>query len=267
MNDFLINIFLFVWDWAPYVLTPLFVVYLLSLLINSVQVVSEWNRRPVMRFGKYHRTLEPGINLINPITQNALDDETIADQIDTLKIESTQTHDNVPMSFVFVLTYRIIKDRVRDYVVNLQDDWMTRAIATANEQIGARTLDQILNDRETLTVEIRKALQWKVKNWGLDIEALEIQDFQIEDESIQKSIAMKARAQKEAEGELKRAEMQQSIAKELNKAGDVLDAGGWRLKEFETLIELCRSANNNTIVIPTGLGSLMKNLTKGAKRD
>lgn len=238
-------------------------VVLLVLLRRSVNIVQEWERRPVLRFGRYIRTLNPGIGFINPITHKVLDDVLVSDQIEKLTIENTQTHDNVPMSFVFALTYRVLPDRVRDYVVNLTDadEWQARAVAAANEKIGARTLDHVLNDRDALTSEIRKSLQQKVSRWGLEIEALEIEDFSIRDEDIQNSIAMKARAKKEAEGELTRAEMQQEIAERLNVAAQTLDENGWRLKGLETLIELCRSAQNNTILLPTELGSLVKSVT------
>jgi hypothetical protein len=64
---------------------------------------------------------------------------------------------------------------------------------------------------------------------------------------------MKARAMKEAQAELARAEMQAEIVGRLNKAAADLQPAGWRLKTLEVLVELTRSAQNNTILIPANL--------------
>jgi regulator of protease activity HflC (stomatin/prohibitin superfamily) len=83
--------------------------------------------------------------------------------------------------------------------------------------------------------------------------AVELRDVKITDESIQEAIALKARAAKEAEAEMVRAEAQVAIAKELSLAAKELTTDGWRLKAMETTLELCRSAENNTILVPTEL--------------
>jgi hypothetical protein len=88
---------------------------------------------------------------------------------------------------------------------------------------------------------------------GLTVRAVELKDFRVADESIARSIAMKARAMKEAQAELARAEMQAEIVGRLNKAAEDLQPAGWRLKTLEVLVELTRSAQNNTILIPANL--------------
>ena len=75
----------------------------------------------------------------------------------------------------------------------------------------------------------------------------------VADESIARSIAMKARAMKEAQAELARAEMQAEIVSRLDRAAADLDPAGWRLKTLEVLVELTPSAQSNTILIPANL--------------
>ena len=58
---------------------------------------------------------------------------------------------------------------------------------------------------------------------------------------------------KEAQAELARAEMQAEIVARLNKAARDLEPAGWRLKTIEVLVELTRSAQNNTILIHANL--------------
>jgi len=72
-----------------------------------------------------------------------------------------------------------------------------------------------------------------------------------------------------AQAELARAEMQSEIVGHLNKAAADLEPAGWRLKTLEVLVELTRSAQNNTSCIPANLAELADVLsawrdTKGA---
>jgi regulator of protease activity HflC (stomatin/prohibitin superfamily) len=96
-----------------------------------------------------------------------------------------------------------------------------------------------------------------VKEWGVTVTAVEITDIKITDSSIEQAIALKAKAQKEADAELERALRQPEISKHLNAAAQILTADGWRLKGFEVLVEMTRSAENNTILIPTEITSML----------
>jgi len=234
---------------------------LFFLVVGGLQVVKEWNRRPVLRFGKYVKEIGPGICWINPLCENTQGDWNVYDKVYSVAIEAVQTKDNIPLAFQIVLTTQIT--RLKDAVVkitHLYDSIKERATAASNATIRAHNLEEILGEGLGFSDQILRALKDKVTDWGVEVKAVEIKDFKIIDNEIQQAIAMKARAQKEAEAELKRAEMQKQITERLNEAADVLDDEGWRLKSLEVLVELCRSANNNTILIPTDMQSLAKTL-------
>ena len=146
--------------------------------------------------------------------------------------------------------------RVRDFIVQVANGYEAtrqRALASVTEIVGNHELDAILHNRGQFYSEVRDSLQAKVAAWGVTVIAVELKDIQITDEQIQQAIAMKARAGKEADAELVRAAMQLHIAKKLVEAAGALTPDGWRLKELEVLVELTRSAQNNTLLIPTNL--------------
>lgn len=240
----------------PFFLLGFAVIYVLS----GINVIKEWERRPVLLFGKYAKTAGPGLEWIEPAVHTLLDDVSVQDTVEELKVENVQTHDNVRLNILGVLTTRIHPDNVKKYVVEVEDAenaLSERANAAVTEAVGRGTLDDILGKRDEFSTKVKEALVSKVQQWGIEVKAVEIKDFKIADTDIEKSIAMKARAEKEAQAELKRAEMQKQIAEQLKEAAHTYDADAWRLKGLETLIELCRSAQNNTVLIPTELlGSL-----------
>lgn len=232
-------------------------------LISGIYIVDQWNRVPVKRFGKYVRTLGPGFSWMEPFSTSSIDTISIKDNVDDLhecldytSLPSVQTHDNVPVTFRTLLTYRIKEARVADFVLTVEDDYESlwkRALTIISEYVSNTELDSILHDRQALYTKVKAALQVAVEDWGVEIIAVELKDVTIADQSIQEAIAMKARAQKEAEAELTRAKMQREIAEQLKLASHTYDEAAWKLKGFETLLELCRSAENNTVMIPTDL--------------
>lgn len=243
------------------VVVPLLAV--LIYIISGIRIVDQWERKPLKRFGKYICTLGPGFNWNEPFSTSVIDTISIRDNVDDLhsclgynQLPSVQTHDNVPVTFLTLLTYRIKESKVAEFVLTVEDDYESlwrRALTIISEYVSNTQLDSILHDRQALYTKIKEALQVAVESWGVEIIAVELKDVTIADKSIQEAIAMKARAQKEAEAELTRAKMQAQIAEQLKIASHTYDEAAWKLKGFETLLELCRSAENNTVMIPTDL--------------
>ncbi|HEV3076098.1 MAG TPA: SPFH domain-containing protein [Thermoanaerobaculia bacterium] len=248
--------------------------YLLGLailyLLGGINVVREWERRPIMLLGRYVRTIGPGLEWVDPIFHRGLDDVSVRDVVNELRIGGVQTHDNVPISFNLIMTTRVGEDRVKDFVVQVASGYEAtrqRALASVTEIVGNHELDAILHDRGKFYAEVRDSLQTKVAGWGVIVKAVELKDLQITDEQIQQAIAMKARAGKEADAELVRAAMQLHIAGKLVEAAAALTPDAWRLKELEVLVELTRSAQNNTILIPTTLLKGLEDIGAAAGRS
>ena len=232
--------------------------------LAGLNVVYQWNRRPILRLGKYQRTLEPGLTWVNPILCASPFDVGIREVVDVLSLPNVQTHDNVRVNLRVATTAVVKPENVERMVLAVTDAsgaMKTRAIAAVMEVVSRSTLDRVLADRAGVCEEARTALASSIAHWGIDVLALEITDYAIADATIEQAIAMKARAEKEAQAELKRAEMQLQIAGKLKEAAAALDAGGWRLKTLETLIELCRSAQNNTILLPADLAQFVTALS------
>lgn len=224
--------------------------------LGGINVVSEWKRRPILLFGRYVATVGPGLAWVDPIFHRRLDDVPVRDVVSELRIGGVQTHDNVPISFNLIMTTRVDEARVRDFIVHVANGYEAtrqRALASVTEIVGNHELDAILHNRGKFYAEVRDSLQNKVATWGVRVIAVELKDIQITDEQIQQAIAMKARAGKEADAELVRAAMQLHIAEKLVEAAGALTPDAWRLKELEVLVELTRSAQNNTLLIPTNL--------------
>jgi len=239
------------WPW-------LLAVILLSLYLSSgLHFIEQWNRHPVMRFGKYVGTLQPGPQWIEPFTNRVLVGIDVRQEVLTFSMKEgtiLQTHDNVPISFDTILTMQITD--VEKFILNVTDGddaLEMRTLATVSEVVSRTELNSLLHERETVCTAIAASTQLRVQDWGIVIHDVAVRDVKITDESIQEAIAMKARAGKEAEAEMVRAEAQVVIAKELTLAAAQLTDGGWKLKGMEVMTEMTRSADNNTVIIPSDI--------------
>lgn len=231
--------------------------------LNWVNIISEWNRRPVLLFGRYKGTYGPGLVFLEPLFHTFLDDFTVQDLVITIKVPQAQTSDNVGIAVEALLTFRINADKVRDAVVevkNIDNSVNQRATSTLADEIGKNALVNLLEHRDTFSGTIKTTVGERVARWGVTVQAFEIKQLKITDTAVEQAIAMKARAQKEGEAELTRAAMQKRIAEALNEAAATYDDQGRWLKGMETLVELCRSANNNTILVPTNLAQGLASL-------
>jgi regulator of protease activity HflC (stomatin/prohibitin superfamily) len=249
---------------------PLFFLFgalILAYLANGINIVDQWNRRPVMFFGKYVRTLGPGISWVEPLTYNMLSDINVQDTVIEVEAEEVQTKDNVGVGLVGVLTYCIAESNVRAAVLNVRDVYdstLQRALSTLTDTTGTTDLDGLLEHRDNFCNTIAKTLGERVGGWGVTVKAFELKGFTVLDDAIAEAVAMKARAQKEGAAEVVRAQLQEQVTTALNTAAAAYTPQGRWLKGMETLIELARSANNNTIMIPTDLTESLAKLLPSA---
>jgi regulator of protease activity HflC (stomatin/prohibitin superfamily) len=237
-------------------------------LVHWVNMINEWDRRPFLRFGSYIGTRGPGLCLMEPLFNTALEDIPVQDVVEELEEVRIQTKDNVGIIVDGLLTYCVDKNNVEKAVVNVEDvmeSVISRACSTLTDQGGKEDLDHILSQRTVFCQAIVTELKNRVQDWGVIIKAFEIRGFKIADPAIENAIAMKAKAQKEGEAEIVRANMQLQVAEALNKAGKTYDADGRWLKGIEAMIELCRSANNNTVLIPTNLTDIISKVIPSSK--
>jgi regulator of protease activity HflC (stomatin/prohibitin superfamily) len=254
---------------ASYYLVCLFLM-IFWYFLNGFHMIKEWNRRPVLRFGRYIDTKGPGFCFIEPLLNTTLPDIPVRDVVLEVDPKRTiQTMDNLGVEFIGVITLCVDEKRVKDSVVNVEDVFKStemRALSTMTNETGKVDLDHMLENRDTFCQTMVTALIEKVSAWGVTIKAFEMRGFKIADPAIEQAISKKAKAQKEGEAELARAHMQEQVAKALDAAAQSFSPEGWRLKGLEALIELAQSAQNNTIILSSdvvsSIGQALPQITK-----
>ncbi len=201
------------------------------LISKGVRIVPQAENWLVERFGKYSGTLEPGLNLINPIFSRI----PIGGKIDIreclidLNRQTIITADNANVHVDGLVYYKIM-DTYKAYygVSNFHLAIESLAATSLRAIMGKMTLDATLSNRDVINAELLVLLDEATDSWGTKITRVEIQDI-APPEDIQRAMSeqMKAERSKRAQIITAEGERQAAIEKaEGEKRAAILKAEG-----------------------------------------
>ncbi|RTE04291.1 SPFH domain-containing protein [Paenibacillus whitsoniae] len=208
------------------------------ILIKGIRIVPQQTVAIVERVGKFHKTLNAGINIIIPIIDSIRSRHDLRIQQEKVPSQSVITKDNVAIGVELATFYSVVDPKLATYGIANYVQGIHNIVASAlRSTIGKMELDEILSNRDRIQAELRQALDNASENWGVRIDRVEILQLEIPID-IQTSMEKQMRAEREkrasilqAEGEKQatvlRAEAQQSavvLAAEAEKRRQILDA-------------------------------------------
>lgn len=149
---------------------------LLWFAFDSVAVIEERERGVVLRFGKYDRQLNPGLNFKwpRPIEEVRKVDFTSVRSINEEARMLTRDENLVVLRFN--VQYRVADPKLYLFGTRDPDDGLSQATEAAVRQvIGANTLDEVLiGQRAELVAEVRKVLQETLNDYGTGLEISDV---------------------------------------------------------------------------------------------
>jgi len=151
------------------------VAFALVVAARAVRVVPQARVGIVERFGRYHRTLEPGLALVVPFVERVRPLVDLREQVVTFAPQSVITEDNVVVAIETVIYFTITDPRAATYeVANPLQAIEQLTMTTLRNVIGGLTLEQTLTSRESVNNELRAVLDEATGKWGIRINRVEI---------------------------------------------------------------------------------------------
>ncbi len=142
---------------------------------KTVFVVRQHQRGVIATFGKYSRTVNPGLVFVFPFIQSLryIDmRETVLD----VAPQDVITKDNAMVTVDAVVYYEVTDPFRNAYnVVDFVRAAMKLAQTNLRNVIGDLELDQALTSRETINVRLREILDDATDKWGVRVTRVEIQ--------------------------------------------------------------------------------------------
>ncbi len=234
------------------------------LLASSLRILREYHRGVVFMLGRFWKVKGPGLIFIIPGIQQMVrvDLRTVVFDVPSQDVIS---RDNVSVKVNAVVYFRVVDPK--NAILQVKDFMnATNQLAqtTLRAVLGKHELDEMLAERETLNLDIQKALDAQTDTWGIKVSNVEIKHVDI-DESMVRAIAKQAEAERERRAKVIHAEGELQASEKLLAAAEILACNpqAMQLRYLQTLGSIA-SDKTNTIVFPVP-GDFMELLTLGQK--
>ncbi|MDM5147106.1 SPFH/Band 7/PHB domain protein [Candidatus Persebacteraceae bacterium Df01] len=183
-----------------------FFILLLVLVANGVRTVSQGEEWIVERFGRYQRTLSPGLSFIVPIFDRVAYRVITKDIVLDIDKQEVITSDNAvimtnAVSFIKITDPVSCMYGVVDFRIAVRN-----LVQTALRSIiGEMTLDEALSSREHIKARLQGMIAEDMTGWGITLKTVEIQDIQ-PSQSMQQAMEQQAAAERDRKAMVTRAE-------------------------------------------------------------
>lgn len=178
----------------------------------------------VERMGKFHRILNPGLNILTPIIDRIRYVQSLKELAIEIPQQSAVTSDNVTLNIDGVLYLRVIDPFLASYGVDDPEFAVVQlAQTTMRSELGKISLDKVFREREGLNVCIVDSINKASEAWGITCLRYEIRDIRLP-QRVQEAMQMQVEAERK-----KRAAVLES---EGQREADINIAEGKRLAQI-----------------------------------
>jgi regulator of protease activity HflC (stomatin/prohibitin superfamily) len=254
-----------------YVLIAL-VVFVLILLMKGIVVIRQAETMIVERLGRYHKTLQSGINIIVPIVDKARQIDwryvktdpsgkhlyihsrtpriDLRESVYDFPRQSVITKDNVSIEINALLYFQVVDPMKSVYEIsNLPDAIQKLTQTTLRNVIGELDLDETLTSRDTINGKLRAILDEASHKWGVKVNRVELQDI-IPPRDIQDAMEKQMRAERDRRATL--------LTADASKQAAVLESLGQR----ESQINNAEGEKRSQILIAEGEAEARKRVAE-----
>lgn len=181
-------------------------------IFKGIHLVPQSQNWLVERFGKYEKTLSPGLNLINPIFARISAKIDIREQVLDMPPQGIITEDNAAVTVDGVVFYKIT-DPFKAYygIQNIRQAIENLTMTSLRSIMGKLSLDNSLSSREKINAELLEILDNATDPWGAKITRVEIKNIE-PPEDLQDAMAMQMKAERERRATVLEAEAQREAA-------------------------------------------------------
>ena len=224
------------------------VIIVVIILLRSIVQIDEYERGVKFSKGKFSKIMQPGWNLVLPIFESYKKIDIRTKVVDVPE-QDVMTKDNVSVRINAVIYYKIFDaSKAILEVENFYYAVSQLAQTTMRNVVGSVSLNELLGEREKISVEICKIIDEATDPWGIKVENVELKDVSLPEE-MKRVIARAAEAEREKEAILTKAKGEVEASKNLAIAAETMSStpGAMHLRTLSTINDIS-SDQSNTII-------------------
>jgi regulator of protease activity HflC (stomatin/prohibitin superfamily) len=214
---------------AGLIVAVVLILFALFVAAKTVRVIPQARAGVVERFGRYSRTLAPGLTIVVPFIDRVRPLIDLREQVVTFPPQPVITEDNVSVGIDTVLYFTITDPKSASYeVANPLQAIEQLTVTTLRNIVGDLTLEETLTSRDRVNDKLRAVLDERTGKWGIRINGVEIKSID-PPSSIQEAMEKQMRAERDRRAAILNAEgvkQSQILTAEGEKQSAVLRAEG-----------------------------------------
>ncbi len=192
----------------------LLVFLVVAALWSTVKIVSQGTNFTVENFGRYTRTLQPGLHILIPVMERVgyRMNMNMKEQVLDIPSQDVITRDNAMVRVNGVTFFQIINAARAAYEVDqLEMSVVNLTMTNIRTVMGSMDLDDLLSNRDQINAQLLHVVDQATEAWGIKVTRIEIKDIDPPRDLVD-SMARQMKAEREKRAQILEAEGQREAA-------------------------------------------------------